>query len=811
MKKSIFTRLFALLCLVIIGGATAWADDNSTVVNAPTITPGTCTYNGTIMPVITADEGCSIVYVKSTSKVYTTVEDIDANKGVKTENSNKASITDIQNKTGNRYISAYAVKDINGTKYKSAVTTATYTYDPKATNKADLTLSGQSITLDMSDATKTTTINITATSNNQTVTDKLTYRYEVYPDNIISISEDGIVTPKQAGTASITVIFEGNDKYNAATCVIDVNVASKSTSTDKIFYSIADIRHATQPAEGEKHDTDKIKNTNIALIFDSNNPATVVAVMQKSDERLKEKVINTFFIVDNSNRGLWITQNDLINPSKDKLAVGSKITGTILGTYTEGERGIPSITEIKNSTKEINGKTYTMAYTIDHSGEAQGDVQAAYPYTEIADVNTLAKNNDKEGDIVSSSYGVYLNSIVKLPGVIKLGPGGVYYLMQDESTECTENFDNYRLSINTDQVSVNLSDYINTSGIFEGILIKLTKDKAKLVILKDNFFQINKIYLDENDPENRIDDLVNAGAFDDEVDVYVHRTKLVNSNKDAWNALCFPFDLTAAEFKTAFGCELSALAQPKVNSETTVEERYTKVGETDKNGNLLFTPVNDITDETTISEGMPYLMKATGTQTFCANTSIKYQNEDGTGKTPQDLMGEDANYYAHIGQKFITVVPPHQIQGNFDNNVVNGNFYFRGLYGRKANADNSENDLYDNGSQKYQYISTADNYLKYLTVNNKSLKFPGMRAYFYFPNWKAENNKPVTTNGKTDNTNAKIHIWVEGNSTTGISNIEDIDNVEASKNAKIYNLAGQVVDESYKGIVIKNGRKYLAK
>ena len=48
-------------------------------VEAPTITPGSCKYNGTIMPVITADEGCSIVYVKSTSKLYTTVEDIDKN------------------------------------------------------------------------------------------------------------------------------------------------------------------------------------------------------------------------------------------------------------------------------------------------------------------------------------------------------------------------------------------------------------------------------------------------------------------------------------------------------------------------------------------------------------------------------------------------------------------------------------------------------------------------------------------------------------------------------------------------------------
>lgn len=123
MKRFTSTRLFAIVCMIVMGFVQTWAQDNTTVtVKAPTITPGSCEYNGTIMPVITADEGCSIVYVKSTSKLYTTVEDIDKNLGVKTENFNKATITDIINKTGNRYISAYATKDVNGQTYKSTVT-----------------------------------------------------------------------------------------------------------------------------------------------------------------------------------------------------------------------------------------------------------------------------------------------------------------------------------------------------------------------------------------------------------------------------------------------------------------------------------------------------------------------------------------------------------------------------------------------------------------------------------------------------------------------------------------------------------------
>lgn len=801
MKRLIFTKVMAILCMLFMWVAKGAADDAATItVKAPTITPASCEYNGTIMPVITAEDGCSIVYVKSTSKLYTTVEDIDSNKGVKTEDSNQASITDIVGKTGNRYISAYAVKDVGGIKYKSDVSNVTYTYNPNAATKKNLTLSGSSIALDMANPSKTATISVSAKDTDGNAVTGLKYRYEVYPENIVTIDANGVVKPEQAGTASITVIFDGNDTYNAATCVIDVNVASNATSTDKVFYSIADIRHATQPADDydwtDKTRNDIIKNKQCALIFTQKNPATVVAVMQKEDEKLKKKTVNSFFIIDNSNRGLWILDNDYINPTKDKLKVGTKITGTFLGNYNEGEKGIPSITDTK-ATLTINGTKYTMSFEFDHSEEGTEEVPATYPYTEVPDVNTIAKYNESNGSIVKASYGVYLNSIVKVPGVIKLGAGGVYYLMQDESYDAASGNDNYRLPINTDQLSVNLADYVNTSGVFEGILIKHTDDKAKLVVLKDNFFQINKIYLDENDAENRIDDLVNAGAFDDEVDVYVHRTKLVNSNSEMWNTICLPFDLTAEEFKKAFGCEISALAVPKVTGEETIDGRLTKIGDTDATGNLLF----DIQNDLTIKEGMPYLIKAKGTQTACAKTDVSYAN-----KTPQDLMYEDPTYYAAIGQKLITVVPPHQIRGTFNNKIVGGNFYFRGLYGGKTYIDGStENVISDNGSQKYQYISTTDNYLKYL-ASGSSAKFPGLRAYFYFPNWNAaENNK---YQGTTTSTNSKVHLLVDYNNATGISNIES--STEPT-NARVYNLAGQQVDSSYKGIVIKNGRKYIVK
>lgn len=785
--------------MIVMGFVQTWAQDNTTVmVKAPTITPGSCKYNGTIMPVITADEGCSIVYVKSTSKLYTTVEDIDKNQGVKTENSNKATITDIINKTGNRYISAYATKDVNGQTYKSAVTNVTYTYNKDANTKTDITLSASSIKLDMANPNATQNLNIIAKDAKGAPISGLTYSFTVYPEGIVTVASDGTVTPKAAGTASINVIFEGKDNYNAATCVVDVNVTSNVSSTTKIFTSIADLRHVAQK--------NNKKVEPMAITFSKDNPATVVGILTKTDSDVKndDKLLNCFFVVDNSNRGLFISKSNINNYSlPTNLAVGSKLTGTIVGSYTEGTSGIPMVWRIQGS-KEIDNENYKTELTVDHTGEANGDSPASYPYTEVKDVNTISNFSESEGNIVTSSYGVYLNSIVSVPGVIKLGANNTYYLVQDEQTTTEEDNANKRLVINTDQIGVNLADYVNTSGVFEGVLFKRGKQYPKLVVLKNNFFQINKIYLDENDDEKRIDDLVNAGAFDEEVDVYVHRTKLVNST-DTWGTLCFPFDLTKEEFKTAFGCDLTALAAPKWDGEQQDNGRLTKIGTVNDN-NLVFEKVSDLN----ITEGMPYLFKATGKQSVCTNDKITYKNNDGTIKTPQDLIKEDESYYAHIGQKTITIVPPHQIKGNINNNVVNGDFYFRGLYGSKKYTEKEDGNLTttpisDNGSQKYQFISTATgNYLKYLKSGSTS-KFPGFRAYFYFPGWSAEENNKL--HSPTDTNNSKVFLFVEG-STTGISDIRTDEN---NNDGRIYNLAGQVVDESYKGIVIKNGRKYLAK
>lgn len=572
--------------------------------------------------------------------------------------------------------------------------------------------------------------------------------------------------------------------------------AQKAT-TKKVFTSIKELRDAAQ--------TNSLKHDDVVVKFDDSNPTTVVAVMKHADPNIEDKkFINSFFIVDNSKYGLWVSPNGVYDKqlfSTWNLKIGSKITGSIIGDYRENDHGMPYFGSLEKSVK-IGDVTYNTSLTVKRDGEANETTEAVYPFTEVKDVYTIANNNPTDGNTATASYGKYLNTIIKVPGTIKKASNKnnntEFYLVQDENTGTSEADMNKRIYFNSSQLDgINLDDYVGTSGTFEGILVKRNNSESKLIVLKGDFFKVNKIYLDENDAEGRVEYLASQGAFDDEVDVYVHRTNLVNK-AGAWNTICLPFDLTKDEFQTAFGCTLTALAKPKTTSSETAQQWAGQVNE----GVLAFTKLPDT--ELTIKAGVPYLMQASGEQIKCTRT-IKGSES----KTPEELKADDSNYYAPVGKKTITVKSPYEVMASWNDDIVNGDFYFRGLYGRKKYIDGSATTLIsDNGSQKYQYISTAaGNYLKYLP-SGSTLQFNGMRAYFYFPNWNAENNNKAQAASQNNNTNAKIHVAVMAASTTGISNISA---EEASKQAEVYNLSGQRVDASYKGIVVRNGRKYLRK
>lgn len=564
---------------------------------------------------------------------------------------------------------------------------------------------------------------------------------------------------------------------------------TEPTTTQRVFTSIKELRDGAQ-TNGNQHD-------DVVVKFEDSNPATVVAVMKNSEkDYADEKFVNSFFIVDKSNYGLWVSPKGVYDKNLFatwNLKIGSEITGSIIGDYRQNDSGMPYFGSLLKSVK-IGETSYQTALTIKRVGEASGTKEAVYPCTKVDDVNTIAKNND------AASYGPYLNTIIQVPGTIKKGTNNEYYLVQDENTGTGTDYRDKRIYFSCSQLpNINIDDYVGTSGTFEGILIKRKDSESKLIVLKDNFFKVKKIYLDENDVENRVEYLASQGAFDSEVDVYVHRTNLVN-NAGAWNTICLPFDLTKDEFQKAFGCTLTALAKPTTSDETAQQW----AGTVSDKGVLAFTKLADT--ELTIKAGVPYLMQASGPQTKCLKTF-----KDSEDMTPDELIGKDGDYYASVGKKTITLNSPYEVKASYNDDIVNGDFYFRGLYGRKkykedANGNLTTTLISDNGSQKYQYISTAaGNYLKYLP-SGSTLQFNGMRAYFYFPNWNAANNNAAQA--ANNNTNAKIHVAVMAASTTGISNISA---EEASKQAEVYNLSGQRVDASYKGIVVRNGRKYLRK
>ena len=73
-----------------------------------------------------------------------------------------------------------------------------------------------------------------------------------------------------------------------------------ATTTQKVFTSIKELRDGAQK--------NSLKLQDVVIRFDETNPATVVAVMKKEDPDIKdEKFINSFFIVDNSKYGLWVS------------------------------------------------------------------------------------------------------------------------------------------------------------------------------------------------------------------------------------------------------------------------------------------------------------------------------------------------------------------------------------------------------------------------------------------------------------------------------------------------------------------------
>lgn len=776
---------------------------------------------------------------KFDTKTYTKEEFANHEVAGITTVSTRSALITIDGRTSEHlYLSviAYHIKD--GKRYYSDVVTRKYKYtDPGTRKELTLSCSESPFTLPLTTRssdptaddpypvyTDTKTVTVTATSAGTTVTGlsfisrssnrKLALSHMTKEgttettdaDNKILLMDNG----RRSGVVTVLVATPGNDEYLPAFMKVNVSIIEGNITTmphtekDSKYYiykSIAELRAAARKYRLDNPNGNPPKG-NFILQLEKNNPATVVARLPKDDTKTYNQ--NDIFITDNSGYGLWIQYEagtekaNLINgqynteTAKRALTVGSTVIGTIVGTYRESESNIPEINVIKASAKADN-VTYPTSITVGHSGESSDFVGATVPVTIVADVYTVHKTVEATSsqmtnkDEADSSYRPYVNTVVNIPGVIRKGTDNnetVYYLVDINYDVLTENEkqglneEKYRLPISATMLDdINLENYVGLEGVFTGLLVKRDRSKAKLLITRQNFFEaeeLDEFILDETLPEGRVADRYNTGALSNKVNVKIHRKGWTT---DTWGTICLPFDMTAAEFEATFGQGINALAE----CTGTVE-----------NSALKFT----VLTEKDIKAGVPYLIKVNGSIT------------NGTGKTETD-----DNYYATISDRLITVPAPNVVTVAYDKNPIIGTkFEFRGLFGKKTeasetNADGTHDALA--GNQKYQYISTKEGqYLHYLPAGSAN-GFAGLRAYLYFPEWDTELNN--TTSGSSSSKTTALTFCFVSDGATGISGIVE----EGVCDGKVFNLSGQYVGNSpsglTKGIYIRNGKKFVVK
>lgn len=126
-----------------------------------------------------------------------------------------------------------------------------------------------------------------------------------------------------------------------------------------------------------------------------------------------------------------------------------------------------------------------------------------------------------------------------------------------------------------------------------------------------------------------------------------------------------------------------------------------------------------------------------------------------------------------------------------------------------AGVDNIEVYGVTTSSSDSRYVSVVATAADGATVEKDEITAPGNTAVVKVQLDKAKTYTVVITGVKEDKSggaDVALHgIWFNVGVSDGISNIS----IDSAKAGKTYNLAGQLVSDSYKGLVIKNGKKYV--
>lgn len=625
--------------------------------------------------------------------------------------------------------------------------------------------------------------------------------YQLYDDDIVAKDADGNVVSGlkytyTSGDANIATV-DGNGlitgiKANGATR-ITVDLSDESSANYKIggekrfyvlvckkdFKTIKDLHDAFKKSEVTKDDC-------IALSLSGDNHG-IIEYVNTADYSNGEGLKGDVFITDNgTDYGLRIPYKDITdalskssNPfvAKDTdgndifTKTGEKIytytwsakdtfTGTIVGNFNTGNSGYPDFSIGTGSGMYSN-------IVVDLTAEE--DVPTV---TVEGGVNTLAKNNT--GDLSTASYADYLCTIVKVEGVIARG-STEYYLLTDDATLMTD--ENNRIYLDNSQGVVTdeeLDKYLVTKGTFVGLLGKRNNSESMLIIIDANFMtNITELIFDENKFAPDLAQFVTDQKDLSDVTVKIHRTGIKPLADGLWNTICLPITVTVDELKAAITSETKTL---------TSVDLATFTGKITEEGLMEYTVEENATE---IMAGTPYL--------------VKFNGEIAVGT---DISDKDSYYFTFDHKNLNGRTGPATVSGKYKSKEENDT-HFVGLYGVELTYN------YGVDNEKWQYISTTDNTLKYI---NGSLEqsngvltknyMKGLRAVYCFDWWYDEKNS-------TDELSKMVTF------TSGTTGINGVKTVEGNAGGKVYNLNGQCVGTSLeglaKGIYIVDGKKYIRK
>lgn len=223
--------------------------------------------------------------------------------------------------------------------------------------------------------------------------------------------------------------------------------------------------------------------------------------------------------------------------------------------------------------------------------------------------------------------------------------------------------------------------------------------------------------------------------------------RTINANE--WSTICLPFAMTNAQLKAAFGDDV------KLADFDGIETTY----DTDENVTNIRVKFNEATS---IEANHPYLIEVTNAITSFSTENVDIEVED------EPSVNKD-EYRTGSGTKKDPYV-----------------FHYNSFIGSYVAATDIPEECLFLNENKFWYSTGMT-------------KMKAFRAYFDFYDVLSD----------VENAAARI-IFAFSDETTGIRTIEN-GQLTIDNDAPMYNLAGQKVSKSYKGIVIQNGVKRIVK